>query len=158
MSTEHLFNVLTLLSRAFAREQRRSQQLFSPHCNWRWDLSILLRSCHFTKSQGLGETRRINSNSNETSWKDHHGHFLGQKWYFADRISVRWNNDQWSLLCINHRVVSLYHSGEMWWLFMVMPPFTSIILFRLLLERFASSNWTMLPILQILHRLIVKVE
>ena len=137
MSTEHLFNVLTLLSRAFAREQRKSQQLFSLHCNWRWDL---LRLRQWTGSQDLGETRQINNNSilsNKTSWKDH---FLGQIWHFADRISVRWNDDQWS--AIMHQSSSDF-AVLFWWNVMVMPPFTSIILFRLLLEWLTSLNWTM---------------
>ena len=38
---------------------------------------------------------------------------------------------------------------------MIMPPFTSAILFRLLFERLPSLNGMILPILQILHRLII---
>ena len=42
MSTEHLFNALRLLSRAFAREQNKFRQTFSSHRNRRGGLGILI--------------------------------------------------------------------------------------------------------------------
>ena len=104
MSTERLFNLLTLLSRAFAREQSHSfHRIVIGDEIW-----VDYDDCFSEQEPNVWKKQQLDL----ATWKDH---LLGQIWYSAQRISSRWNYNQRSLLCINDRSFSLCHCRERWW-------------------------------------------